>query len=406
MASGFWSGSAATVGPAWRDFYCRLPSPCISFPAMWRLHHRRGAVCGVSPEYSARIRHESAWTTRLGSSTGPSSRRPRSAIFGGILHGAARDSVHRGQLRATLRLTGAALAIALAVARLGIGRDSPRSWDRLSDGVLVRGLSIPDPLVGTDADLRVLGADELVPDHGRASVEDHRASRHSSWLRRAAFVTRMVRTSVLEPFSQDFVRTARAEGVLEALIGRHVLKPAMMPTVTSRVAVDVWCGGGRDGVARQGVGRLALDAILCKDYLLVQGVVLRGRGLRAAQPSRGSSPIIGLTAPGSAMIERAVEGRAVACRRRAAPGVLGRGYHRMGRGGRHGGAGDRADHQHHRACHDGRPVAGRAGAGCPTPPGRPGSGPSSARDGAGPRPRLAQSWLIRGSKPVIGEIHD
>lgn len=95
----------------------------------------------------------------------------------------------------------------------------------------------------------------------------------------AAFVARMVRSSVLETMRQDYVLTARAKGLRERVVMiRHVLRAAMVPIVT---LVGLQAGrllGGAVIVetvfARPGVGRLAVDAILYKDYFLVQGVVL------------------------------------------------------------------------------------------------------------------------------------
>src|SRR5262249_52352704 len=95
----------------------------------------------------------------------------------------------------------------------------------------------------------------------------------------SAFVTRMVRSSVLEVLRQDFVLTARAKGLHHYLvISRHILKPAMIPTITLIGLLTGRLLGGAVIVetvfARQGVGRLALEAILYKDYFLVQGIVL------------------------------------------------------------------------------------------------------------------------------------
>jgi peptide/nickel transport system permease protein len=95
----------------------------------------------------------------------------------------------------------------------------------------------------------------------------------------AAFITRMVRTSVLEVLHQDYVLTARAKGLGQRVILlRHVLKAALIPIVT---LIGLQAGrllGGAVIVetvfARQGIGHLAVDAILYKDYSLVQGVVL------------------------------------------------------------------------------------------------------------------------------------
>ena len=95
----------------------------------------------------------------------------------------------------------------------------------------------------------------------------------------SAFIARMVRSSVLEVLKQEYVQIAHAKGLSErAVIFRHVLKAAMIPIIT---LIGLHAGrllGGTVVVetvfARQGIGRLAVEAVLYKDYLLVQGVVL------------------------------------------------------------------------------------------------------------------------------------
>lgn len=95
----------------------------------------------------------------------------------------------------------------------------------------------------------------------------------------AAFIARMVRSSVLEVLRREYVLIAHAKGLSEgAVIFRHVLKAAMIPIIT---LIGLHAGrllGGTVVVetvfARQGIGRLAVDAVLYKDYFLVQGIVL------------------------------------------------------------------------------------------------------------------------------------
>ncbi len=95
----------------------------------------------------------------------------------------------------------------------------------------------------------------------------------------AAFIARMVRSSVLEVLRREYVLIAHAKGLSEgAVIFRHVLKAAMIPIIT---LIGLHAGrllGGTVVVetvfARQGMGRFAVDAVLYKDYFLVQGIVL------------------------------------------------------------------------------------------------------------------------------------
>jgi len=95
----------------------------------------------------------------------------------------------------------------------------------------------------------------------------------------ASFLVRLVRGSVLEVLSQDFVRTARSKGLSErTVVYKHVLRNASLPVVTvlglefaqlliATVVVETVFG-------IPGLGSLSLTAISARDYPLVQGVVL------------------------------------------------------------------------------------------------------------------------------------
>ena len=95
----------------------------------------------------------------------------------------------------------------------------------------------------------------------------------------AGVVSRITRASILQMLGQDFARTARAKGLGEAaVIGRHVLRNAVIPILT---VIGLNVGTLLSGAVvaetvftRPGIGRLALDAILARDYPVIQGVVL------------------------------------------------------------------------------------------------------------------------------------
>ncbi len=96
-----------------------------------------------------------------------------------------------------------------------------------------------------------------------------------------AGIVRLVRSSVLEVLRQDYVRTARSKGLRESIvIWRHVLKNGLIPVVT---VVGMALGGLLGGAvivesifALPGVGLLGLQAILGRDYLTVQSLVMLG----------------------------------------------------------------------------------------------------------------------------------
>lgn len=94
-----------------------------------------------------------------------------------------------------------------------------------------------------------------------------------------AIIARMTRSSMLEVIRLDYIRTARAKGLTEKLvIWRHALKNALIPVVT---VIGLQTGTLLGGAvlteivfAWPGIGRLLVEAILSRDYPVVQGLVL------------------------------------------------------------------------------------------------------------------------------------
>jgi peptide/nickel transport system permease protein len=98
------------------------------------------------------------------------------------------------------------------------------------------------------------------------------------WVLTALFA-RMTRTSMLEVLGQDYIRTAQAKGLSTArVLAGHALKNAAVPIVTTiGIGVALLIGGvvvTETVFAIPGVGLLTVDAILRRDYPVIQGVVL------------------------------------------------------------------------------------------------------------------------------------
>jgi peptide/nickel transport system permease protein len=90
---------------------------------------------------------------------------------------------------------------------------------------------------------------------------------------------RMTRSCILEVLDQDYVRTARAKGIAEALvIGHHALRNALIPVVTLVGLQFGYLLGGaiviEEIFSLPGMGRLVLRSIAQRDFPLVQGVLL------------------------------------------------------------------------------------------------------------------------------------
>jgi peptide/nickel transport system permease protein len=94
----------------------------------------------------------------------------------------------------------------------------------------------------------------------------------------AAIYARLLRVSLLEILSQEFIKVARAKGLTEKLvIGRHALKNALLPVITAfGVSFGHLLGGTvivETIFAWPGIGQFAVDAIFSRDYPVIQGFV-------------------------------------------------------------------------------------------------------------------------------------
>ena len=94
-----------------------------------------------------------------------------------------------------------------------------------------------------------------------------------------ALIARITRASMLEVLQQDYVRTARAKGLDQhSILFIHALKNAAVPIVTViGIGIALLIGGSivtESVFAIPGLGRLTIDAILRRDYPVIQGIVL------------------------------------------------------------------------------------------------------------------------------------
>ncbi len=191
----------------------------------------------------------------------------------------------------TLSLTvGAAVLWLLIGIPVGVASAlKPRSWlDRSGMVVALFGISAPPYWLGLVL-LKVF-ADRLgwFPIGGYANLAEAGVARWAwhlvlPWvtlaLLYAGWYARMTRTRMLDVLSQDYVRTARAKGLPpRAVVGRHVMRNALIPIVTM-FGVDVaYLFGGavltETVFGIPGIGGLAWRAIRMRDLPMVMGTVL------------------------------------------------------------------------------------------------------------------------------------
>jgi peptide/nickel transport system permease protein len=94
-----------------------------------------------------------------------------------------------------------------------------------------------------------------------------------------ALIARITRAAMLDVLSQDYIRTANAKGLApRAVLTRHALKNAGVPIVTViGLGIALLISGAivtETVFAIPGIGRLTVDAILRRDYPIIQGVIL------------------------------------------------------------------------------------------------------------------------------------
>lgn len=186
------------------------------------------------------------------------------------------------RLPATLELTAAALALALLIA-LPLGtlaaHHHNRPLDRLAMGFSLLGMSIPNFWLGPL--LILLFSLELgwTPVSGRDTIASLVLPALTLGTALAAVLARMVRSSLLEVLSEDFIRTARAKGLSEPdMLWRHALPNAWLPLLTVLgLQLGALLGGAvitETVFAWPGLGSLLIEAIQRRDYPLVQGCVM------------------------------------------------------------------------------------------------------------------------------------
>jgi peptide/nickel transport system permease protein len=94
-----------------------------------------------------------------------------------------------------------------------------------------------------------------------------------------ALIARMTRASMLEVLGEDYVRTARAKGLAETtVLFRHALRNAAVPVITvigTGFALLISGVVVTESVFNiPGLGRLSVDAVLARDYPVIQGMIL------------------------------------------------------------------------------------------------------------------------------------
>jgi len=194
------------------------------------------------------------------------------------------------RIEPTLALTTCTLIVAVMVAvPLGvIAAARAGTWvDRTVMAFSVLGFSLPVFVLAYILILVFSIELDWLPVQGYRSIQDG----FWEWLRHLilpsialgtvyiALIARITRASMLDVLAQDYIRTAQAKGLgpRGVLVG-HALKNAAVPIMTIiGIGIALLIGGAivtETVFAIPGIGRLTVDAILRRDYPIIQGVIL------------------------------------------------------------------------------------------------------------------------------------
>ena len=219
--------------------------------------------------------------------------------MGGVLTGDLGDSVRTQlpvldlilqKLPVTLELAVLAMLIALLIGIpagvvSAVGRGT--AWDYVADVFALWGLSPPNFWLGILLILMFSVRLGWLPASGYVSpVEDLRANLAAMIMPAfvlgnaiAAVLMRHTRSAMLQVLSSDYVRTARAKGLSETtVVLKHALRNALTPIITlGALELGTLLSGAvltEQVFTIPGFGKLIVDAVFNRDYLVVQGVVL------------------------------------------------------------------------------------------------------------------------------------
>jgi ABC-type dipeptide/oligopeptide/nickel transport system permease component len=179
-----------------------------------------------------------------------------------------------------LALTALLISTVLGVSLGVISALRHNTWvDSLSMGMALVGVSMPVFWLGLMLIFFFSVQLQWFPPMGQGGLDRLVLPAFALGLLSSATLARLVRSSMLEVMSEDYVRTARAKGLRErGVVVRHALRNALIPAIT---VLGLQFGALLSGAvltetifARVGLGRMYVESILNKDITMVQGLTL------------------------------------------------------------------------------------------------------------------------------------
>jgi peptide/nickel transport system permease protein len=182
---------------------------------------------------------------------------------------------------AQLGLASFGLSVVLAIP-IGIASAVYRDswWDWLARGFVFLGQALPHFWLGIMLILLFSVKLNLLPPAGNDGPASFILPAITLGWAAAAGVARLMRSSMLDILSGDYIRTARAKGLAEAaVVRRHALRNALIPTVaySAVVLVRAFVIGSivvETVFGWPGIGRLAYESTFARDFPMIEGIVV------------------------------------------------------------------------------------------------------------------------------------
>lgn len=183
---------------------------------------------------------------------------------------------------ATLKIAVSAILIAIVVG-IAMGILAAKYKDTIVDRAVLTlatlGVSIPGYWLGLLLMLLFAVKWKWFPIAGGTGLQDLILPSLTLGVYASTIICRLTRSGMLEVLSQDYIRTARAKGIDESLIlFRHAFRNVMIPVVTVVGLQMASLLGGAVLIEQvfswPGIGTLAIDAILSRDFPMIQGTTL------------------------------------------------------------------------------------------------------------------------------------
>ncbi len=200
----------------------------------------------------------------------------------------------RFELSLQIALMATVVSIALAIPLGTLSAVYQNTWiDLVVRTVSIAGIAIPSFWLGILIIMAILSVSEMLTGTRWSPPIEYVPIWENPWhnlsmliwpalatgYRYSAVATRMTRSSLLEVLREDYVRTARAKGLMEKLIiNRHALGNALLPVITIIGIEFAFLMGGLVVTEQvfnlNGLGRLLVQAVTLNDYTLTQAIVM------------------------------------------------------------------------------------------------------------------------------------